>query len=119
MIPPNSTAFDVRNVGTTVEVEPNVDSDGVTVSLNIAPEIVYHAGKDVFGKWKTKETETEVAMPRFYVMKCQTNVCMIRWQIPLGGDALTKRRRGPHGHLPQSADCSSGLTSCWSESRDR
>lgn len=75
--PPTPTAFDIRNVGTTVEVEPNVDVDGVTVNLNIAPEIVYHGGEDSFGEWHTPDAESEVTQPRFYTMKCQTNITVI------------------------------------------
>ncbi len=91
--PPNPTAFDVRNLGTTMEVEPNVDADGVTVNLNIAPEIVYHAGDDVYAEWNTPDAKSDVTQPRFCVMKCQTNITIIAGKYHMAA-VLTPKGEG-------------------------
>ena len=42
--PANPTAFEMRPVGVTLEVDPVVGADGLTIELNIAPEVVEFEG---------------------------------------------------------------------------
>ena len=42
--PTTPTAFDVRNVGVTMEVDPVIGNDGYTIDLNLAPEVVEFEG---------------------------------------------------------------------------
>jgi len=42
--PANPTAFEMRPVGVTLEVDPVVGADGFTIELNIAPEVVEFEG---------------------------------------------------------------------------
>ena len=42
--PANPTAFEMRPVGVTLEVDPVVGADGYTIELNIAPEVVEFEG---------------------------------------------------------------------------
>ncbi len=92
--PPNPTAFEMRPVGTTFEVDPVVGADGITIELNLAPEIVYHAGNTVYGKWKTPEAETEVTQPEFYTMKVSTAITTISGQYQLVTSATPNNEGG-------------------------
>src|SRR5438105_14047476 len=42
--PTTPTAFETRNTGVTLEVEPVVGPDGVTVDLNLVPQVVEFEG---------------------------------------------------------------------------
>ena len=83
--PPTPTAFEMRPVGTTLEVDPIVGLDGVTVELNIAPEIVYQNEDRVFAVWKSKEVESIISMPEFYTLKMSTSITMLSGQTQLAG----------------------------------
>lgn len=78
--PPNPTAFEMRPVGITLEVDPVIGADGFTVEVNIAPEIVYENEPTVLAKWKTKEAEAEVTEPVFYSLKLSTAISLITGQ---------------------------------------
>ncbi|HEV7866170.1 MAG TPA: type II and III secretion system protein, partial [Chthoniobacteraceae bacterium] len=42
--PTTPTAFETRNTGVTLEVEPNIGPDGYTISLNLVPQVVEFEG---------------------------------------------------------------------------
>ena len=97
--PANPTAFDVRNVGVTMEVEPNVDADGFTISLNIAPEVVEFEGFINYGSpiqtsatnalgqpVQVTLTDNRILQPVFSVRSMQTNVTIWDGQtVAVGG----------------------------------
>ncbi len=72
IIPPTPTAFETRNVGSTLEVDPVLGADG-TVDLNLAPELVQQAANTkhvtVAG-----DTEMSVELPHFQTSKFTTQV---------------------------------------------
>ncbi len=75
--PANPTAFDARNVGTTVTAEATINRGGSTINLNLAPEIVRHLGDKTIGDPKTLHASlAHVYQPDFYVMKLQTNLIL-------------------------------------------
>jgi len=71
------TAFETRNVGTTVEVDPVVSPSGNTLDLNMASESTAFFGWDTLhrvlinGEWKPN-----VTMPAFYAMQPTTQVSL-------------------------------------------
>ncbi len=48
MNPTTPTAFDVRNIGDTLELEPVVGPDGMTIDLNLVPQSVRYLGDRTF-----------------------------------------------------------------------
>lgn len=74
---PTAAAFETRNVGTTLEVDPVLGADEHTVDLSLSPEIVYHVGQEEYGIYKEGESEVVAKMPLFYTMKLTTQVTMI------------------------------------------
>lgn len=77
LVPPNPTAFETRNVGTTVEVDPVLGADERTVDLSLSPELVYRVGDEEFGEFNVGGSEVIPRMPLFYTMKLTTQVAMI------------------------------------------
>jgi len=67
------TAFETRNVGTTVEVDPVIGRDNATIDLNLAPEKVEHQGYSI---WPNDEVEAKfkTMLPTFYTMRFSTQV---------------------------------------------
>lgn len=76
-IAPQAQAFETRNLGVTLEVDPIIGADERTIDLNLAPEIVYITGKESWGKHKADGSEVEVLMPSFYTVKTTTQVALI------------------------------------------
>ncbi|MEM6916868.1 MAG: hypothetical protein AAF491_09910 [Verrucomicrobiota bacterium] len=73
------TAFETRNLGVTLEVDPVMGRDELTIDLNLAPEIVQLEGHTV---WSSEEVDEkfQVKMPVFYMMKTTTQVTLIDGQ---------------------------------------
>jgi len=73
---PTPTAFETRNVGTTLEVDPVLGADQLTIDLNLAPEIVYLAAESEWGDYQSRDGTLAVKMPSFYTMKVSTQITM-------------------------------------------
>ncbi len=97
--PANPTAFEMRPVGVTLEVDPVVGADGYTIELNIAPEVVEFEGFinygspiqsgaiDALGSPTTIVlTENRIEQPVFSSRKLQTAVTIWDGQtVAIGG----------------------------------
>lgn len=96
------TAFETRNVGITIEVEPTVNPDGTTIDLDLAPELVELTGfvklngqpvtwnreglKDFFNPPANIFPKDEPVQPIFSTRKVQTAVTLYSGQaLLLGG----------------------------------
>ena len=80
--PPNACAFETRNLGTTVEVDPVISEDGKMIDLNLAPELVFHL-EDREIITKTNDETQIVTQPTMYAAKASTQV-----EVRNGGYAL-------------------------------
>ena len=97
--PANPTAFEMRPVGVTLEVDPVVGADGLTIELNIAPEVVEFEGFinygspiqtaaiDGLGRPTTVVlTENRIEQPVFATRKLTTAVTIWDGQtVAIGG----------------------------------
>ena len=95
---PIATAFETRNVGTTLEVDPVLGADERTSDLSLSPELVYHVGEEEYGSFKEKESEVNVKTPLFYTMKLTTQVTLI------AGEYLFAGVQSPFGIESMKAD---------------
>ena len=84
--PPTPTAFETRNLGTTLEVEPVVGADDKTIDLRFAPEIVKDFGVTTYGTLKdTLGNENHITMPLFYSMRVSTGLTVRDGQYRFAG----------------------------------
>lgn len=98
---PTPSNFKVRNVGTTLEVDPVLGADERTIDLSLSPEIVYLAGHEEYGVYVEGDSEVVAVMPNFYTMKVTTQVSMIKGEYCFAGvqspleteDGVTDRER--------------------------
>ena len=51
------TAFETRNTGLTIEVDPVIGNDGAFIDLNIATELVEHIGDRILGQNEARMTQ--------------------------------------------------------------
>jgi hypothetical protein len=73
--PPTPTAFEPRNVGGNVEVEPKLTEGSKRVELRFAWEIVDHEGEKAWLKYNDTMNNTyKIAMPKFYVKRISTTI---------------------------------------------
>ncbi len=96
--PPTATAFETRNVGNTLEIEPTIGPDNRTIDLRMAPEIVFHVGEKYYAKIKNDELETDVQMPLFYTLKVTTALTMIDGKAQVVATLSPKRADGTTDH---------------------
>lgn len=76
-IAPQARAFETRNVGVTLEVDPVIGTDERIIDLNLAPELVYLTGKESWGKHLAEGSTVDVLMPSFYSVKTTTQVTVV------------------------------------------
>jgi general secretion pathway protein D len=97
--PTTPTQFETKNTGVTLEVEPTVGSDGVTIDLNLIPEVIefegfinYGSPIQTFGLNALGQTQQFVITPNvinqpvFSVRRVSTNISI--WDgatVVLGG----------------------------------
>ena len=82
--PATPTAFDTRNVGSNLEVEPTLSEDCNIIDVRIVPEILWHTGETIWQETKdTLGNVSTVKMPDFYVIRASTAVTTISGQYML------------------------------------
>lgn len=75
------TAFETRNLGSILEVEPTVDFDSNLIDLRIVPEIVIHTGNTTWAELKDdKGNSNKIEMPDFHTMRLETAISCIAGQ---------------------------------------
>ena len=91
---PTPTAFETRNVGSTLEIEPTLDVDNTIIDLRMTPEIVYHVGNQVWAEWKGQYGDSPVQMPTFYVVRLNTSFTLLKGQYLMVGAVSPKDEKG-------------------------
>ena len=73
---PTPTAFETKNLGSTLEIEPTLGADDRIIDLRFLPEIVYHVGNEVWAEWKGQHGNSPIQMPKFYKVSVNTSVTL-------------------------------------------
>jgi len=73
--PPVPTAFQTRNTGTNLEIEPSLSEDTKSIHLRLVPEIVLEAGTSRWNPYKDElGNESVVTQPVFYSLRTNTAI---------------------------------------------
>ena len=92
---PVPTAFDTRNLGSTLEIEPTIDDGNNTIQLRLVPEIVYHTGNTTWYEGKDiTGNPFKVMMPNMYVARLNTSLTLINGQYTLAAVVSPKDDKG-------------------------
>lgn len=69
------SAFDVRNVGTTIEIDPAISSDHKAIDVNLAPEMVQYLGDHPLNDLENPVIEhAAVRQPDFFTLRTSAAV---------------------------------------------
>ncbi|BCX48985.1 hypothetical protein HAHE_28930 [Haloferula helveola] len=89
------TAFETRNLGSTLEVAPSFGAGGKYIDLSVAPEIVWHTGNTVWAEDKDAfGNVSKVQMPEFYKLSVGTSLTCIDGQYNLVAVLTPKNQNG-------------------------
>lgn len=91
---PVPTAFETRNLGSTMEIEPFLQSDKKHIELRLIPEIVYHVGETVWAEHKDAQGDKSIKMPRIFTMRLNTEIYLACGHPMLAGVLSPKNDKG-------------------------
>jgi hypothetical protein len=91
---PTPTAFETRNLGSTLEIEPTLGVDNKIIDLRFLPEIIYHVGNEVWAEWKGFHGNSPIQMPKFYKVSINTAVTLADGKPMLVGAVSPKDEKG-------------------------
>ena len=80
-------AFETRNVGATLEVEPTLAEDGVTVDVTVAPQITSYLGDDAYQSGTTQPRFQSQTLTTYFAAKAGQAV-LIGTQSPPNGTGV-------------------------------
>lgn len=93
--PATPTSFETRNLGSTLEVGPNIGERGRIIDLMLSPEIVWHAGNTVWVETKDAlGNVSKIEMPRMYKLSVRTAITCIDGQYNLVAVLSPKDQEG-------------------------
>jgi hypothetical protein len=93
--PATPTAFEPRNVGGTLEIEPTLGSDNRTIDLRFVPEFLWHTGNTVWHEGKdTIGNPFKISMPDFYLVRMNTSITCIDGQYNFVATLSPKNDKG-------------------------
>lgn len=81
--PPTPTAFETRNIGSTLEIQPTLGVDENVIDLRLAPELVTHVENVIWSEWNGPQGEAPIQMPSFFSQRVNTGLTMIDGQYSL------------------------------------
>ena len=89
------TAFETRNLGGTLEIEPTLGDDGKIIDLRFVPELVWHTGDTVWHEGEdVSGNPFKVSMPDIYTMRVNTAITCIKGQYMLVSVQSPKDAKG-------------------------
>lgn len=89
------TAFDTRNLGSTLEIETTIGVDNKLIDLHFVPELVWHTGTTTWHEGKDAVGNPfKFAQPDIYVLRTKTSITCISGQYTLTGVVSPKNDKG-------------------------
>ncbi len=93
--PATPTAFETRNVGSTLEIEPTIGEEGRFIDLRFVPEFIWHTGNNTWHEGKDRAGNPyRIQMPDFYTLRFNTSLTCINGQYNLAGVVSPKDDKG-------------------------
>jgi len=92
--PDSFYAFETRNVGTTLEVEPTLSEDGKIIDLRLVPEIMQLIRLDTFMEYVDKWGDASSRLPVFGTWRLSTGVTLMAGQFEMIG-VITPKPNAP------------------------
>ncbi len=90
------TAFETRNLGSSMEAEPTLgEEENDAIDLRLLSTLIWHTGDTVWQEGKDAAGNSiRISMPDFYVMETDTSIACIAGQYTLAGVLSPKNAEG-------------------------
>jgi len=89
------TAFETRNLGSTIEIEPTIGEGDNNIDLRFIPELVYHTGNTIWLEHKDeKGNVSKIQMPNLCTLRLNTQLTCKDGQYTLAGTVSPKDAKG-------------------------
>lgn len=93
--PATPTAFETRNVGSTLEVEPTISEDRGIIDVRVLPELIWHTGNRTWHEGKDQAGNPyKIQMPNFNTLRFNSNVTCVNGQYTLAAVLSPKNEKG-------------------------
>jgi Flp pilus assembly secretin CpaC len=91
----NPTAFETRNVGSKLEIEPTIGADDVNIDIRFVPELVWNSGNTTWMEHKDeKGNVSKIETPNFYTLRLNTALVCKDGQYTFAGVLSPKDSKG-------------------------
>jgi hypothetical protein len=74
---PTPSAWDTRNLGSTLEIEPNFEEDTGVIRLRLYAEIVHHVRNWIWTEWVGPHGSSPIQMPVLYTLRCDLSTMVV------------------------------------------
>lgn len=89
------TAFETRNLGSTLEVEPTIDETDKLIDLRFVPELIWHSGNTVWQEGKDSAGNPfKYQMPNFFTLRLNTALTCLSGQYSFAAAISPKDSKG-------------------------
>ena len=92
--PLTPVAWETRNLGSTLEIEPTVGENGKVVDLRLLPMLLYHTGNKVWHEETVGKDTYKMQMPDIYKISADTSMTLITGQSFLMAAVSPKDEKG-------------------------
>ncbi len=93
-IRPLGTAFETRNTGSMLEIEPTLSDNAKLVDLQTVAEIVWKTGEEVYSEMKDGFGDSSAKMPKFYTARLTTSATLETGKPQMVGVLSPKGQEG-------------------------
>ena len=95
---PTPTAFEVRNTGSTLEIQPTIGVDAHIIDLRLSPELVEHVRNEIWAEWNGPHGASHIKMPSFFSNRINTGLTLVNRQYCLAGTNSACGENGAPDH---------------------
>ena len=93
--PSTPSAWETRNLGSTLEIEPSLADDNRIIDLRFVPELVWHTGNTVWHEGKDRAGNPfKIQMPDMYTLRVNTAISCVAGHYALVSAQTPKDAKG-------------------------
>lgn len=92
--PPTPTAFETRNTGSTLEIQPTLGAQDNIIDLRFAPELVEHVENVIWSEWDGPQGKAPIQMPSFFSQRVNTGLTLLDGQYALASTLSMRQENG-------------------------
>lgn len=96
--PPTPTAFETRNTGSILEIQPTIGANEQIIDLRFSPELVQHIRNEIWAEWNGPQGEAHIKMPAFFSNRINTGLTLINGQYCLAATSSANGKDGFADH---------------------